>query len=798
VSSVPIRIIEAAFGSNVNVDPGSWTDITTWVKDAKSKRGRQHFLGRFDPGTMDLQLDNRDRRFDPTNTSSPYNPNVVPMTPVRLRASWNLLTKNQASLETNTTGWAALTNCAIAQTAAQALDGTKSLSLTASAGGTMDATTSTGTSGIAVTPGQIYSALAYFRTAVTARACLVAIAWYTAAGTFISESAGATANDTSAGWTQANVSAAAPATAAFAAVRVRVNAAAAAEVHYVDEIGLFPAPSITVWDRGSGGADAYGVFRGFVEGWEQDWQDSLTTEVPLKVIDAFKYLNYARLPADVMSVQMLSESSILWWRLNDIEGSAVAGDSSGYSNPSTGVFGASFGQPGLLPYSSATAVVMSGVSPNYLVAPAAAAPYTISGGEPWSFSLLCWFETTATHNMDLFRGGDYLGGKGYFYVQIGSTGVIFFEVLDVTGSPISLFGQLQSPKSYNDGQPHRVAACWTFGAPGQATLYVDGVAVAQAAGVSTTINVPQVPFYVGGTPHFSNSFVGTIQDVAHVQHDLGAADALADYQAGWTPWAGDLSGTRVGRILDAISWPSALRSLDAGNSALGPTSLEKANALPYLQEVENSEFGKLFVAPDGTIALQQRQRPILPPNNTSKATFADDGTGLPYELAGTTRLTLDDADVYNKADVQRQGGAVQSVSDATSQARYGVRNTPSDTNLMISSDGEALDRGNWEISHFKNPIARIPAIRVKPNADPGNIFPKVLGLEIGDRITIKRTPAGGGSTFTQDAIIEGIAHDVTVDDWTTTYSLFAAEVGSYLVLDDATLGTLDSGHLVGY
>lgn len=80
--------VEIAFA----VDPGSepadadWTDITGYVDAVDISRGRQHELERVEAGTAQLTIDNSDRRFDPTNSNSPYHPDVVPMRHVRVRA----------------------------------------------------------------------------------------------------------------------------------------------------------------------------------------------------------------------------------------------------------------------------------------------------------------------------------------------------------------------------------------------------------------------------------------------------------------------------------------------------------------------------------------------------------------------------------------------------------------------------------------------------------------------------------------------------------------------------------------
>lgn len=169
----------------------------------------------------------------------------------------NLLTANQASLETDTTGWAARTNTTIARTTAQASSGAASLSITRT-GTTGDAVAATTpTTQTPVNPGAQYTARAEFRTAVTARTVNVGIEWYTGASGFISTSLSANVTDSSAAWTSASVTATAPANAAYAVVIVVAVAAVATEVHYVDKIGLKASGTDATWALGETSANVY-------------------------------------------------------------------------------------------------------------------------------------------------------------------------------------------------------------------------------------------------------------------------------------------------------------------------------------------------------------------------------------------------------------------------------------------------------------------------------------------------------------------------------------------------------------
>jgi hypothetical protein len=161
----------------------------------------------------------------------------------------NILSENQASLETNTTGWEVDANCAIARDTAQAAHGAASLKLTASSAADMSARTLTGTAGVAVLGSKQYTALASFKAGATARSCRVKIKWYDATGALLSTDTGSSATDGTGGFTQAPLTATSPVGAAFAAVIVEVLAAANAEIHYVDKIALSPGAG-TTWYRG--------------------------------------------------------------------------------------------------------------------------------------------------------------------------------------------------------------------------------------------------------------------------------------------------------------------------------------------------------------------------------------------------------------------------------------------------------------------------------------------------------------------------------------------------------------------
>jgi hypothetical protein len=83
---LPEFAVEIAFASLPTDATQTWTNVSPFVRALSIRRGRQDELARVETGTLNLLLDNRDARFNPENTSSPYYPNLVPKRQVRVLA----------------------------------------------------------------------------------------------------------------------------------------------------------------------------------------------------------------------------------------------------------------------------------------------------------------------------------------------------------------------------------------------------------------------------------------------------------------------------------------------------------------------------------------------------------------------------------------------------------------------------------------------------------------------------------------------------------------------------------------
>jgi hypothetical protein len=229
-------------GQTLEADLADGTTYRAYVRVAQLLNGSNYFSDwAYSEFTIDV-----DAPATPLITSF-YDTEIGAVT-VTVFGRTNILSPNQASLETNTTGWGAVTNCAIARSTAQASAGSASLELTASASGDMVASTTTATK-FAVSANQKFSAIADFRAGTSARTVQVGIRYLTSTGSTISTTYGTGVTDSSSAWTTAQATVLAPPTATHAQVFVKVTTAGSGEVHYVDKIG-FHSGDTPVFTRG--------------------------------------------------------------------------------------------------------------------------------------------------------------------------------------------------------------------------------------------------------------------------------------------------------------------------------------------------------------------------------------------------------------------------------------------------------------------------------------------------------------------------------------------------------------------
>ena len=251
------------------------------------------------------------------------------------------------------------------------------------------------------------------------------------------------------------------------------------------------------------------------------------------------------------------------------------------------------------------------------------------------------------------------------------------------------------------------------------------------------------------------------------------------------------TGTRINTILDLteINYQGA-RSIDTGSSTLGAFAISQDTVcLNYLQQINTSEQGYLFMSANGTLTFKGRSSVLNP---VAGATFNTDGTGLPYQ---TLVNQYGDELLYNYIITQSPAGSVQTTSNATSIALYQAQQYAL-TNLLNSTTTEVAGLGNYLLGKYQNPVLRFTGLSTQLTALSEANQNIALTLDLTSICSVvKNFVVGTPATETQTLIVSGVSHNITPGSHIISYTFESTDGNQYLTLNDTIFGTLDNNLL---
>ena len=254
------------------------------------------------------------------------------------------------------------------------------------------------------------------------------------------------------------------------------------------------------------------------------------------------------------------------------------------------------------------------------------------------------------------------------------------------------------------------------------------------------------------------------------------------------------TGERIEAILNRaeIAWPGGKRNIDEGIATLqadaigGTANPAPVNALQYLQKVDESEQGALYIASDGRLTFRDRASLQI----LSTTVFADDGTGIPFTAIDAS---YGSEELRNRITVTRLNGGTATAVGTASVAAYGaidyeIRDT------LLSTDTQAQALADVILSRYEEPLLRIDGIEVITNALTDAQVNEVLALELGALVRVIYTPSGIGDPIDQFVRLDAIEH--SIDAFSHRIRLdFSQGEAPALVLDSTLFGILDTNTL---
>jgi len=566
---------------------------------------------------------------------------------------------------------------------------------------------------------------------------------------------------------------------------------------------LLPMKRIRV--RATYSSVTYDLFVGFVQGWPQSYVWTFDSTVTVEAVDGSRFLESSELQRSAYEAAVLADGPSHYWPLQEQNTTASAS------------YGNSVGIPSLY-FSSAPATTG--------VAPMAGIPLPIESRVPQMVDVSLALEldanfnglgsSTAANASATIPETERIHGVSVWFKpngkQVGATysGGVLAKSSPLTGFYIDLIrlsvngvGAIQvqyssaldgryvfaqSVATVPTGQFSLIAA-WYDGA--DLKLYVNGA-------LAATVAVPVATPFAGDESGSASISVGSFSHFA-VFGDVAEPDWQHHYLAGLTAFGhpfGERSGARVGRVLDEIGWPAGDRTLSTGDTVHGAYRPDRQSVMRYLRFVETAEDGLLFIGRDGKVTLRDRTWQWL---NTSSATYSDDGSDIPYDDIEIDANSVEPlrnivSNTYGPND------AYLKVSDDTSVTNYGpAQDTLSTPTLESALTARAL--AEYRLRRSSTPTSRITRMSVNPRAKPATAYPAVLALELGNRITVERTPQGVGSQIVKSLTVQGYSQRITREgEWMTSFYMSPAPDLATPVLteDDAPILTeADEFILVG-
>ena len=243
--------------------------------------------------------------------------------------------------------------------------------------------------------------------------------------------------------------------------------------------------------------------------------------------------------------------------------------------------------------------------------------------------------------------------------------------------------------------------------------------------------------------------------------------------------AGEDAGTRVGRILDQVGWPTSLRSIQTGNTTMQADPGTQRSALAAIQTVQTSEYGAFYIDPNGIATFKNRSYCTSTPNNTPTV-FNDNGTNISYYNA---MWLLNDAQVVNQAAITATGLATQTAISSASITKYFVHSY-TQNDLLMQDTATALNYALAYVASRAETTIRCDAMTLDlyyANYNSGIIA--ALDLDYFDPVSITTTqPAAvGTSSITKNLQVFGVQHSISVNSWKTTFTTLEPIIDGFII-----------------
>lgn len=507
-------------------------------------------------------------------------------------------------------------------------------------------------------------------------------------------------------------------------------------------------------------------FTGYVQTWPTRWPggSSARSISTITATDRLARLARRNLRSS-LEHEILADSPRALYCLDEPEGSATAGDTSGNGQPPL-IPALTVGAAYLVPtFGMENGLTYSGTGAEFDAELMIAAPQVLPSGTQTKFWMeACIFGLQTTSDLTITGPcGTLRFTGGNAEATIGLTAV-------VGPSPGSLTGDV----------PHHVLVTSEQGVG--TYLYVDGSLVDSDAGQPVTLTVTQ-DFSIRG-----NGLPNVVSKAAYGFSLIDATRASVHAHAALYGRSLQSSSDRLTSIASYTGIASGDLALESPRLPAMPAQDIPGNpAADAMATIAEAEGGLIFARGDGKLVMQNRAHRRAQTSPAWTVTSAD--VRQDADVAGDMQK------IANYATGNRPNGASQVATNDDSIDAHG--HYPKSLNLHVTTDPEVRDAIDWLVGTHAEPEARMPALTIDLMAAAQATQEAWLDVELSDRIQVTSLPTQAPSS-TADLIVEGWTETIGVDEWTVTLNTSPWSVEAVFTLDDGTLGQLDAGNRLGY
>lgn len=286
----------------------------------------------------------------------------------------------------------------------------------------------------------------------------------------------------------------------------------------------------------------------------------------------------------------------------------------------------------------------------------------------------------------------------------------------------------------------------------------------------------KVPLFTGQVQASNDRFSAAGFDVSA---SIVCVDHMAIFAAFNPPALATATGVGstdeiVGKALDRMSWPNAMRDIQPGVHTMQSTYLAQTT-LEECARCADAEGGAFFAAPDGKATFKARDWLTTDPRSTTPQGWL--GFDPPPPGANTAQVldwqtAWEIARIQNQIMFARTGSTLQTVQDLPSQAAIGQIRTYQRTDLQNNRDDQVLYLANRYLAAYKDLRLLVTSVTIAPNHDPDNedLNRLIWDTRYGDLLAIRIAPPHGWE-YTRYTHVIGITHRITVDDWEVEFAL---------------------------